>query len=64
VPLGHEEANKTVRVVVETLEPTASPPRSFADRAEWLRFLDETGGKWQGDFAREPQGDYEERHPL
>lgn len=63
--MGSEDANKTVRVVVETVE-TAAPGyvRPFASREEWLKFVDETAGKWQGEFERPPQGEYEERDAL
>jgi len=65
VSLGREEANTTVRVVVETGEKaTSGPPSRFASREEWLTFVNETGGKWQGEFERPPQGEYEERDPL
>ena len=92
VPLGREDANKTVRVVVETVETPAGPvtdpdewrgfvervagsitdptfmrhpqTQPFTSREEWLRFIEATSGKWQGEFVREPEGGYEERDPL
>ncbi len=62
MPLGPEDANTTVRVVVETVErPPSRPPRS---REEWLKFIEATAGKWQGELERPPQGDYEQRDEL
>ncbi len=61
VPLGREDANKTVRVVLETVETPAGP---VSDPEEWRRFIERTSGKWQGEFVREPEGDYEKRDPL
>lgn len=55
--LGREWANKTVRVVVEVVKP-------FVNREEWLHFVNATSGKWQGEFQRPPQGEYEERDSL
>jgi hypothetical protein len=57
VPLGEAEANKTVRVTVETVEPEMT-------HEEWLRFIENTAGKWVGELERPPQGEYEERDPL
>jgi hypothetical protein len=61
VPLGPAEANKTVRVTVETADV---PSAQLADREEWLRFIEATAGKWQGDLERPPQGDCEQRDEL
>jgi hypothetical protein len=61
VPLPTVEANKPVRVTVETVE-AAQPP---LDRAAWLRFLEQTGGSiTDPSFERPPQGQLEERDPL
>jgi hypothetical protein len=31
---------------------------------EWRRCILETAGKWQGEFERPEQGEYEQREPL
>ena len=60
VPLDQADANKPVRVVVETIE--AAEPM---DRAAWLRFIEQTGGSiTDPSFERQPQGDFEMRDPL
>jgi len=60
VPLDKADANKPVRVTVETLE--AKPP---LDREAWLRFIEQTGGSIPDPtFERPPQGDYEQRDVL
>lgn len=62
VPLGREDANKTVRVVVETLDWPTAP---ITDPEEWHRFLDQIAGSiTDPTFERPPQGEYEERDPL
>ena len=60
IALAPEDANTTVRVVVETVEKTVD---AATRQAEWNRFIARTAGKWQGDFVRD-QGEYEERDPL
>jgi hypothetical protein len=62
VPLNREDANKTVHVVVETVEKAATGPATSQE--EWERFVARTAGQWQGDFERGPQGEYEERDPM
>ena len=62
LPLGAENANKVVRVTVATLEPGSS--RTPIRREEWLQFIEDTAGKWEGELERPPQGEYEERDPL
>ena len=57
VPLNPEDANKTVRVVVETV-PAMS-------QAEWERFVDSIAGRiTDPTFVRHPQGEYEQRDEL
>jgi hypothetical protein len=56
VPVGPDEANREVRVVIES-EPAP------ATRQEYLDFLQATAGAWQGDFERPEQGEYEVRDP-
>jgi hypothetical protein len=64
VPLGASDANKAVRVTVETVEEASVvlPP---TDREAWLRFLERTAGSiTDPTFERPAQGDYEERDAL
>lgn len=58
VPLGPADADRPVQV---TIEPARTPELSVE---EWRRRVLETAGKWQGDFERPPQGEYESREPL
>ena len=58
LPMGIEEANKEVKVTVEPVAPEPMSP------AEWQEFILSTAGKWQGEFERPDQGEYEERKPL
>lgn len=50
LPLGPDAANTQCRVVVEQLTDIPKPAQPFADREEWLRFIEQTAGKWQGEF--------------
>ncbi|MBI1918787.1 MAG: hypothetical protein HYS12_29185 [Planctomycetes bacterium] len=60
VPFDKAEANKPVRVTVQTIEE--APP---LDREAWLRFLEQTAGSiTDPTFERPPQGEYEERDAL
>ncbi len=62
VPLGREGANKTVRVVVETLGGESPPAQT---REEWQRFVQEMAGRISDPtFQRQPQGEYEHRDEL
>ena len=64
IPLDRDDANKMVRVTVESLE-TASAPSIPKDRAEWLRFLERTAGSiTDPTFERQPQGECEIRDSL
>src|SRR5437867_1130415 len=55
LPLGMPDADVDVTVVVEKSKPTMN-------REEWLRFIERTAGKWEGEpLARPDQGDYEVR---
>jgi hypothetical protein len=58
IPVGIESANKEVQV---TVEPAPPVPMS---QEEWQELVLSTGGKWQGDFERPEQGEYEQREPL
>ncbi len=57
--LGLEEAHKTVRVLVETVEE--APARPPVTRDAWLKFIEATAGQWQGELERPSQGEYERR---
>jgi hypothetical protein len=59
VPVGPADADREVRV---TVEPVATP--TPLSQEEWARRVLENAGKWQGDFERPEQGEYEEREPL
>ncbi len=62
VPLTPEDANKTVRVVVETVETPSGP---ITDPQEWHRFVERIAGSiTDPTFLRHPQGEYEERAEL
>lgn len=54
--LGDAYANELIQVTVQTIPETS--------REEWLRFIDNTAGKWEGELERPAQGEYEERDPL
>ncbi len=58
LPVGVEEANREVQVTVEPVPPA---PMS---QEQWQELVLSTGGKWQGEFQRPGQGDYERREPL
>jgi len=64
--LGEANANKVVRVTVETVEPAAEhSPINQEDREEWLRFIERTAGTIDDPtFIRHPQGEYEQRDEL
>jgi hypothetical protein len=60
VPLGREDANKTVRVVVETVEEATVGP--VMTQEEWARFVESIAGSiTDPTFERPPQGEYEQR---
>jgi hypothetical protein len=58
LPMGAANAHQEVQITVEPVEP---PPLS---PDEWRRRILETAGKWQGEFERPEQGEYEQREPL
>jgi hypothetical protein len=61
VPFDQADANKPVRIIVETLEESKPP----MDCEAWLRFLEQTAGSIPDPtFERPPQGEYEERDTL
>lgn len=58
LPIGIEEANKEVQVTVEAAIPLP------VSQEEWKELILSTAGKWQGEFERPKQGEYEQREPL
>jgi hypothetical protein len=61
LPAGLTNTDVDVHI---TLSPVnGKPARKLMDQAEWARFIEETAGKWEGEFVRPPQGDYEQREP-
>lgn len=58
LPMGQASAEKEVQVTVEAIPSTAM------SQEEWKEFVLSTAGKWQGEFERPDQGEYEERDPL
>jgi hypothetical protein len=58
LPVGPEEADREVQI---TVEPVAVPGVS---PEEWRKGILETAGKWEGEFERPEQGDFEQREPL
>jgi len=55
LPIGSADAGREVQVIVE---PIGAPAPSSE---EWRRGILSTAGKWQGDFERPEQGEYEQR---
>jgi hypothetical protein len=60
VSVGPADAGLEVDVTVAP----AADCRTSRDRADWLRFIDETAGKWEGDFERPEPLPLEERPDL
>ncbi len=50
-----EHAHVTVRI---------EPRVSRISREQWQAMVLSTAGKWEGEFERPEQGDYEQREPL
>lgn len=62
IPLSPAAANEEVRI---TVEPVARAREMTEQQwAEWRAWVRSMAGKWQGDFERPPQDDYEERDSL
>ena len=60
VPLGPSEANCDVKITIQRVEDIG--PKPAVSREEWLRFIEETAGRWQGEpFVRPGQGEFEQR---
>jgi hypothetical protein len=61
VPVGLSEANREVKVVVESVEPALKRAPEMT-REEWQRFVAETAGSvTDPGFQRPEQGEYERR---
>jgi hypothetical protein len=58
LPVGPADAGRDVQITVEPVGPPALSPD------EWRQRILETAGKWQGEFERPEQGEYEQRNPL
>jgi hypothetical protein len=58
VPLGSQEANREVSVVIESIP---EQPRSQAEYSAWL---DRIYGSWQGEFVEDDEGPFETREPF
>jgi hypothetical protein len=58
LPVGVEQADKEVQVTVEPV------PSAAMSQEQWGAWVQSMAGRWQGDFERPPQGEYEERAPL
>ena len=58
LPVGPADADREVQITVEPVGPPALSPD------EWRQRVLETAGKWQGEFERPEQGEYEQREPL
>jgi hypothetical protein len=58
VPVGMSEANRMVKVTVDSLDKPEN-----VSAAEWQRIIEQTAGKWQGEkFERAEQGNFEQRN--
>ena len=58
LPVGPASADQEVQI---TVDPVGPLPLSVD---EWRRRILETAGKWQGEFERPEQGEFEQREPL
>jgi hypothetical protein len=58
VPVGIDEANREVTVVVQPAEAAVEPTAKMT-REEWARFVDQTAGAWKGELERPGQGESE-----
>ena len=60
VPVGMSEANREVKVVVESAEDRVGKG-SRMTRKEWAEFVAATAGAWKGELERPEQGEFEVR---
>jgi hypothetical protein len=58
VPIGLHDAEREVNVTIEPIDGRTE------EQTEYVSWLDGIAGKWQGDFERLPELDFEERDPL
>jgi hypothetical protein len=58
LPVGPAYAGREVQITIEPVGPPALSPD------EWRRRVLEPAGKWQGEWERPEQGEYEQREPL
>jgi hypothetical protein len=58
LPVGLADADREVQITVEPVDPAPLHPD------EWRRWVMETAGKWEGEFERPEQGEYERRESL
>jgi hypothetical protein len=58
VSVGAAEADHEMQVTIEPL------PERSGERTEYLTWLEESAGRWKGEFERPPQGDFELRDFL
>lgn len=60
VPLARADANKVIRVTLETLDEAAGTP-VISDHCDWLEFIERTAGSiTDPTFVRPAQGGCEE----
>lgn len=65
VPLAKTDANKTIRVTLETIDDSSDSIAPIKNREDWLRFIERTAGSiFDPTFERQPQGQYEDRDRL
>jgi hypothetical protein len=60
VPVGMSEANREVKVIVESADVAGGKATKMTPE-EWARFIGETAGAWKGDLERPAQGALEVR---
>jgi hypothetical protein len=58
LPVGSADADREVQITVDPVGPPIPSPD------EWRRGILETAGKWQGEFERPEQGEFELRETL
>lgn len=59
LPVDVKDTDLDVTVIVR---PSTDAPRKFATQEEWVRFVHETAGSWQGEPLERPdQGEFERR---
>jgi hypothetical protein len=61
VPIGKDDADREVEVIIQAAEPKHG---NSSEQEDWRQFVAETAGAWQGDLERPEQGAYEHRDEL